>query len=277
MLLASTMMKAGHTDDAVALYQAVKPGSPGYPEAQRSAAELLENSGKLDESIAFLEKKYAQEKDIDYLVQIGDAYRRADKFAESIKAYDRAIDALGGKVSSDDWNILYARGMSYERDGQTKKAEADLEAALEFQPNHPYLLNYLGYTWADQGIKLDKAKELIEKAATIKPDDGYILDSLGWVYYKTGDYAQAAAELEKAVELVPYDSTINDHLGDAYWQVGRKQEARFQWERALNHTKNDAEKAPLLAKIADGLTIEKKAPVQEAKSRAGGDDAVKPQ
>lgn len=277
MLLASTMMKAGHTDDAVALYQSVKPGSPGYPEAQRSAAELLENSGKLDESIAFLEKKYAEEKDIDYLVQIGDAYRRADKFADSIKAYDRAIDALGGKVSADDWNILYARGMSYERDGQMKKAEADLEAALEFQPNHPYLLNYLGYTWADQGIKLDKAKELIEKAATIKPDDGYILDSLGWVYYKTGDYAQAAAELEKAVELVPYDSTINDHLGDAYWHVGRKQEARFQWERALNHTKDDAEKAPLQEKIADGLTIEKKPPVQEAKSRAGGDSAVKPQ
>ncbi len=276
MLLASMMIKADHDEDAIALYQSIKPGAPGYPEAQRSAAELMVQNGKIDEAISFLEDKFTQEKDIRYLVQIGDIYRGAERYPEAIKVYDRAIETLGGRVSAQEWNLLYARGMSYERSGNLDRAEKDLEQALEFQPNHPYLLNYLGFTWADQGKKLDKAQKLIEKAVALKPDDGYIIDSLGWVYYKLGRYEDAAKELEKAIELVPYDPTINDHLGDAYWQVGRKQEARFQWQRALNHTKVESDKPALEEKIASGLIL-KKDPVIEAKSHTDKDKDVKPQ
>jgi tetratricopeptide (TPR) repeat protein len=136
---------------------------------------------------------------------------------------------------------------------------------MEFKPDHPYLLNYLGYSWADQGKKLDKALELVKKAAALKPDDGYIVDSLGWVYFKLGQYGEATKALEKAVEMVPYDATINDHLGDTYWKVGRKTEARFMWQRALNHSDDDKQKAELNTKISDGLTDQTPA-VMEAKS-----------
>lgn len=264
MLLASMMIEGDRLEDAIALYKSVKPGVPGYPESIRSAAEILEQKGDIDRSIKLLEQDYAQNKDVNSLIQIGDVYRRAERHAEAIKAYDRAVAAMGGKVSSDYWHVLYARGMSYERVGDMKRAEDDLEAALEFRPDHPYLLNYLGYSWADQGKKLDKAVELLTKAATLKPDDGYIADSLGWVYFKTGEFGKAVEELEKAVELVPYDPTINDHLGDAYWRVGRKQEARFQWQRALNHSKDEKVNAILQEKLTAGLA-EKETPVMEAK------------
>lgn len=265
LLLARMMIKSDHVDDAIALFKSIRSDSPGYLEAQRTAAELLEQENQIDESISFLEHIYQTDKDVNALIQIGDVYRRAERHQEAIKAYDRAVDALGGKISSDQWNILYARGMSYERTGNMKKAEEDLEAALEFKPDHPYLLNYLGYSWADQGKKLDKALKLVEKAANLKPEDGYIIDSLGWVYYKMGKYEDAAAQLEKAVELIPYDSTINDHLGDAYWRVGRKNEARFQWQRAFNSTKDEKIKTDLTLKISEGLT-DQKPDVMEAKT-----------
>lgn len=265
LLLARMMIKSNRTDDAIAAYKSVPENSPSYLEALRSAAELLEEQGKTDESIKFLEDLYAKNKDYNALIQIGDIYRRADRHEEAIKAYNRAIEALGGKITEDHWSVFYARGMSYERTGDMGRAEEDLQAALEFRPNHPYLLNYLGYSWADQGKKLDKALEMIQKAATLKPEDGYIVDSLGWVYYKMGQYDHAATQLEKAVELIPYDATINDHLGDAYWKVGRKSEARFQWQRALNHTEDEKQKAELGTKISDGLS-DKKPSVMEAKS-----------
>lgn len=274
MLMARMMVRGDHLDEAIDFYKSIPPGSTDYHEAQRSAAELFEKEGKIDESIAFLEASYAQDKDLNALIQIGDVYRRAERHTEAIKAYDRAVAALGGKVSSDYWHLLYARGMSYERSGNLKKAEDDLEAAMEFRPDHPYLLNYLGYSWADQGKKLDKSLELITKAANLKPDDGYIIDSLGWVYYKMGDFDDAVAQLEKAVELVPYDPTINDHLGDAYWRVGRKNEARFQWQRAMNHSKVDKDKAALELKISDGLDV-KKSPVMEAKTVTSPEDPAK--
>ncbi len=267
LLIAGMMVQAGHIDDAIALYKSIKTDSPGYAEAQRSAAELLEKEGKLEDSIALLEENYKNTKDVENIVQIGDVYRRAEQHDKAIKAYDRAIDAMGGKVSSDHWVILYARGMSYEQLGNSKKAEEDLMAALEFQPDHPYLLNYLGYSWADQGKKLNESLEMIQKAVTLKPDDGYIVDSLGWVYYKVGRYDEAVAELERAVELVPYDPIINDHLGDAYWNVGRKNEARFQWARALNHSKDSVDISKLQEKIDIGLVKADK-PLKEAASKA---------
>ncbi len=273
LLIARMMNESGHPDDAIALYKSIRPDSAGYLESQRSAAELLEKEGKIDEAISYLEETYRVNKDVNALIQIGDVYRRAERHLDAITAYDRAEADLGGKVSSTHWNLLYARGMSYERSGNFKRAEDDLTTAMEFKPDHPYLLNYLGYSWADQGKKLDQALALITKAANLMPEDGYIIDSLGWVYYKMGQYDEAAKELEKAVELVPYDQTINEHLGDAYWQVGRKNEARFQWQRAMNAAKDEKAKSALEIKISEGLK-EQKITVMEAKT-VKGDEPVK--
>ena len=274
IITARMMARTDHRGDAIALFQSIRADSPYYLESLRSAADIFEMDGQTEQAIAMLEEAFAGGGDVRALIQIGDVYRRAERFEESIAAYNRAEAALGGKISSDHWNLLYARGMSYERAGNMKKAEADLKAALEFRPDHPYLLNYLGYSWADQGKNLSESLALIEKAVALKPDDGYIIDSLGWVFYKMGNFEQAVAELEKAVELVPYDPTINDHLGDAYWQVGRKNEARFQWQRALNHAGEDMElKASLETKIANGIELKEPA-VMQARTNAPGEDAT---
>ena len=111
--------------------------------------------------------------------------------------------------------------------------------ALEYQPQQPFLLNYIGYSWADRGKNLDQALKMIEQAASLQPNDGSIRDSLGWVYYRLGDYAKAAIQLEQAAALLPYDPVVNDHLGDAYWKVGRHAEAEFQWKRALSNANTE--------------------------------------
>jgi Flp pilus assembly protein TadD len=95
------------------------------------------------------------------------------------------------------------------------------------------VLNYLGYSWTEQGVNLPQARRMIERAVELRPNDGAIIDSLGWVTFRQGETRKAVALLEKAVELTPSDSTVNLHLGDAYWAVGRKLEAQFQWRRAL--------------------------------------------
>ena len=123
--------------------------------------------------------------------------------------------------------------MSYERSKKWKNAENDFLLALELYPSQPLVLNYLGYTWIDLGINLEKAESFIEKAVKLRPNDGYFIDSLGWAYYRKGAYRKAVEELEKAVALVPNDPIINDHLGDALWRSGYKNEAIFQWNRAL--------------------------------------------
>jgi tetratricopeptide (TPR) repeat protein len=129
------------------------------------------------------------------------------------------------------------------------------------------VLNYLGYSWIDQGINLDEGMRMIKRAVEQRADYGYIVDSFGWAYYRLGNIEQAVKHLERAVELKPEDPTINDHFGDAYWRVGRVLEARFQWSHA-----RDLKPEPddlIEAKLKSGLPDET-APEAEHKKPGGG-------
>ena len=119
------------------------------------------------------------------------------------------------------------------------------------------MLNYLGYSWADQGLHLTRAKAMIEHAAELKPNDGSIIDSLGWVQLRQGNSGDAVKTLERATELEPEDATINGHLGDAYWAAGRKLDAEYQWRRALTLNPEPEDVAKLEAKLHDnGLPVD---------------------
>jgi len=252
LLLADTLARNGRYDDAIAYFSNIPSSHPLYLDVQRQIADLYEQSGRRVEALALLNKLFTEQKDVQSLIRIGDIYREDESYADALKSYNRAVQALDGKVPEEYWYLLYARGMAYERLGQWSQAEQDLKAALVYRPDHPYLLNYLGYAWADQGINLDEALKLIERAVALKPTDGYITDSLGWVQYRMGRMKDALPNLEKAVELMPYDTTVNDHLGDVYWQSGRHLEARFQWERAMNSTTDDKEKETISDKLKNG-------------------------
>lgn len=229
------MLAADQRDDeALALYNEIKPSSPLYFSTRLRVANVLRDMNRLDDAAKELERLAATWPDRpDPLATEGDFLRASERFADAAKAYDRAVARIK-TIKPSDWSLFYARGVALERSDQWPRAEQDFLEALKLSPNQPSVLNYLGYSWVDRGGNLDKAKELIERAVQLRPDDGYIVDSLGWVLYREGDYKHAVAHLERAVELRPEDPVINDHLGDAYWRVGRLNEARFQWQRVLS-------------------------------------------
>jgi tetratricopeptide (TPR) repeat protein len=131
------------------------------------------------------------------------------------------------------------------------------------------VLNYLGYSWIDQGVNLDDGMRMIKRSVEQRADDGYIVDSLGWAYYRLGNMEEAVKQLERAVELKPEDPTINNHLGDAYWRVGRVLEARFQWShRDLKPEPEDLVK--IEAKLKSGLPDDSAPPAAEHKKPDGG-------
>ncbi len=253
LLLANIYARNNRTDMAITAYQDIPETDPRYGAIQQQIAALYEATDQDNDAIATLERlleknQTAQEK-ARILLQIGDKYRENDDCAPALNAYNRAADLLGNKIDAANWELLYARGMTLERLKRWDEAEKDLQAALAYQPDHPYIMNYLGYSWADQGLNLDKAMEMLLRAVKIVPDDGYVTDSVGWAYYRMKKYADAVTYMERAVELLSYDPTVNDHLGDVYQAVGRIREAKFQWQRAFNYSKDDAEKAAIQKKL----------------------------
>lgn len=219
-------------DLAVDVYRQIDASTPYHWYARLSIADALHAQDASEEAIAILRLMADERTDrADAIRALADVLRIEERYPEAIEAYDRAFERLGGAA---DWQFHYTRGIALERGKKWDRAEQDFLKALELEPDQPLVLNYLGYSWVEQGVQLERAKAMIETAVAKRPEDGYITDSLGWVLYRLGDYDAAVGYLERAVALEPGDPVINEHLGDAYWIVGRKNEARFQWIRALS-------------------------------------------
>ncbi len=251
---------AGQHELANQIYDALPVTSLLKPMAVVRVADNLDAMGDRPEAIRRLTNIIQlNPTDIDAISVLGDLLRADKQYVASADAYTKAIDVTGGK-SPGDWRFFYVRGIANERADRFELAEKDFLRALELNPNQPQVLNYLGYSWVDKGMHLERALEMIQKAIEGAPNDGYIIDSLGWAYYRLGRFDEAVEKLEQAAILRPADPEINDHLGDAYWRVGRKLEARFQWNVASAMDTEGNVKKRIAPKLAGGLDA---APVTE--------------
>ena len=251
--LGAVEQKRERPAEALAAYQSVAQDSPLYLKAQVQVAYVLQDQKKLPEAMKVVDALISKfPKAVEPLVAKADILRGESKFKDAIALYDQALklDSAAGQL----WPLYYARGISFERDGQWNAAEQDLKKALALEPEQPDVLNYLGYTYLTHGEHVTEAKAMIERALAQRPDDAAIIDSMGWALYRQGEYEKALPLLEKAIDIEPRDVTLNEHLGDVYWRLGYQVQARYQWERALffePEEKGAAEK--LKEKIDKGL------------------------
>lgn len=226
-------------DLATQTYKSVPRNHPAFTAAEMGRAESLRRAEKMDAAIEVLEQLQKSHPELPLVhVAAADLHRQTEDYGDAVNAYDKAVELLG-EPETGHWFIYYARAISHERQGTWDEAEADFRKALELNPEHPQVLNYLGYSLVEKQSKLEEALDMIERAVAAQPESGYIVDSLGWVLYRLGRYDEAIVHMERAAELMPVDPVVNDHLGDVLWAVGRETEARFQWRRALSFVDKD--------------------------------------
>jgi tetratricopeptide (TPR) repeat protein len=254
---------------AIKVYERIPEDSVLKRNADIQLALDLDALERTEDAKKELEKLIATKPDdLEAILALGNILRDRKQYAECADVYSKAI-ALIPKPDRANWTVFYFRGICYERAKDWPKSEADLKKALELFPDQPHVLNYLGYSWVDQGVNLDEGVRMIKRSVEQRPDDGYIVDSLGWAYERLGNYDEAVKQLERAVELKPMDPTINDHLGDVYWKVGRRLEARFQWAHARDLKPDPGDLEKIEQKLKVGL-------VEETSSSADADKPKKP-
>jgi len=251
--LAELYLRQGYYDRSNVFYSDIKETSAFDRIARLEKATNLSRLEKKPEAISELRKLIDEDdKDLAGYMTLGSLFNREKRYREAAEVFDAAAENIGPSQRFH-WNLFFRRGISYERLKEWDKAEPNFLKSLELSPNQAEVLNYLGYSWIDQGINLDKGMDMIRKAVELRPRSGFIVDSLGWAHYRLGNFENAVLQLERAVQLMPHDPTINDHLGDAYWKVGRKLEATFQWKIALaSETEPDNPEA-IEKKLVNGL------------------------
>lgn len=223
----------------------VSSASNVYVDAQQSVAFILDMQGKSSQAqqglLKALEKKPNQPALISLLAKIE---AKQKKSQSGIARLERALVTL-----PKDELLWYTLGEIYDQTANFEKSVNCFKQVIELNPNHASALNYLGFSYAERGVNLKEAEQLIQRALKIKPKDGFIVDSLGWVYFKMGSYADAVKHLKEASTLVPNEPTILEHLGDALLKLDRLEEAKKAYKQAFENSKERVEKKRIETKL----------------------------
>ena len=243
--LAVAYQEKGELDKSLAYFSQIEKDSKYFPDSQMHMAFILDSQEKHDQAKKILEKAIAVNK------SNAELYLMLSSIYENLEAYDAAMKVIKEGLQQNDKNIdlIFRLGVLLDKSGDKQACLDEMKKVLEINPNHADSLNYVGYTYAEQGVKLDEALELIKKALEIQPDSGYIIDSLGWIYFQKGLYDEAIIHLEKSVQLTPEDPTINEHLGDAYFRIRNYEKALHYFNKALSneHPREDKLKEKIVA------------------------------
>ncbi len=247
-LLAHTYLGKGDKVKAKEILANIPASAEVYPEARLQLAEILREEGNPAETERILRQEIesGSSSAINFYLALAALYEGQEKFdvAEGV-----LLDAR--EKFPTETKVIFSHGILLDKKGDAQGALAKMEEVLRLEPDNPYALNYVGYTWADQGIRLDEALHYIARAVELRPDDGYIRDSLGWVYFQRKEFLRAVEELEQAIAMVKSDATIHEHLGDAYRETGEREKALAQYEQARELVGDEKKKAAVIKKIEE--------------------------
>ncbi len=244
--LAYAHSHAGRHDEAVAAIDSALAVRPREVRLVTMKAWVLDRAGRSPEAVTMLERAIADrqgdpqgsegEGEGDLYEALASSLDKAGRGGEAIAILKKAAAAR-----PRDETVRYALGVAYEKAGDREAAVAAMQDLLALNPDHPDALNFVGYSFAERGVRLDEAETLVGRALELRPGNGYFMDSLGWVYFQKGDLGRAVGLLEKADTVSGGEPTILEHLGDAYRRAGRPADAEKAWRRALKALKAGAE------------------------------------
>jgi tetratricopeptide (TPR) repeat protein len=254
LYLASLYEEMADYPNALLTYQeALQKEGDLYPVHLRLGALYFYHLKKMPEALSEGERaKAIDPKRPEAYLFTGLILHELERFEEAAEVLEEGVETAPTRV-----DLHFHLGVAYDKLGRFEALVREMERTIALDPSHAMALNYLGYTYADQGVHLDEAALLINRALALRPDDGYIMDSLGWVYYKQGKVKEGLAWIQKAVGRVPNDPIILEHLGELYLKENQRDQARDAWSRSL---KIDAHNEKLKARLREAGFVDAPSP-----------------
>lgn len=248
-------------EKAITHFKKIQPDSQYYEESVVHAAYLMKGRGHLDEAIGFLEQGLASKKEHPQM------YAMYASLLDERGDYKKAATSLEGAIEKfpENAQLRFYYGTVNDRLGNKDKVVEQMKKVIELDPNHVQGLNYLAFTWAEEGMYLEEAEKLARRATELDPQDGYILDTLGWILYKRDQVPEAIRLLEAAHRFQPSVSVIAEHLGDAYMKSSMIEKALDMYNKALRMETDSRKIEEIKAKI--NVAGDQKAPLAPTQGR----------
>lgn len=214
---------------AVEAYQFNLQLDPSYAESHVHLGVLQYRLKAYPDAITHLtEATRINPKQPEPYIVLGLAHLQAEQFEKAASAFEEGL-----RHHPKNADLHFNLGTAYDKLNRFDDVIKAMETALALDPHHADALNYLGYSYAERGIKMAQALSLTKQAVALKPDNGYYVDSLGWAFYKAGQLNEALTEIKRAAVLVGDDPVIYEHLGEIYVKQQKLSEAKEAWIHSL--------------------------------------------
>ena len=260
-LLGGLYEAKGEIDRAITSYQQALLVDATQPERFLKVAELQLQRKKPADAVKTLTEAHNRFPALPRMTySLAIALAEAKELQRAMVAFSQALYEAGQRDHALlDSEFFFRYGALAEQAGDLETAARMLRKCIELNPESAAeAYNYLGYMWAEKGVHLPEALELIKRALALDPENGAYLDSLGWVYYRQGNPKAALETLRQAAERIdPPDPVVFEHLGDVHQSLGQREEALTQWRKALSM---EPENAAVRQKIDESLKTSASAP-----------------
>ncbi|MFO8063475.1 MAG: tetratricopeptide repeat protein [Spirochaetota bacterium] len=210
------LLEEGNYEEAINTFLALDIDPKEHPELSYYLGLCYTNLERYDEAVLYLEQVVSGEVEFLHIFQgrmlLGYIYTVTDRPQLAELEFSKLLEDgfESAKVRAAMAHVEYMMG-------KTNAGIAELERALEVDPENANALNSLGYIMADNGMRLQAALSYCKKAVAAKPDNPAYLDSLGWTYFKLGNVAEARRYIGAAHEKAPDNEEIAEH-----WQAVRR-------------------------------------------------------
>ncbi|MGZ3774454.1 MAG: tetratricopeptide repeat protein [Pseudobdellovibrionaceae bacterium] len=228
--LAAVYEEMQKNEKAMNEYRKIPVSSTYYGESVVHAAYLLKNLGKLDEALEVASQGIKARNDQPQIYAI---YASLLDEKNDFKGAAKILED-GLKKFPENAQLRFYYGTINDRLGHKDVVVSEMQKVLELDPNHVQSMNYLAFTWAEMGARLNDAEKLARRALELEPKDGYVMDTLGWILYKEAKFSESIKFLEAAFANQSKVSIIAEHLGDAYYKQSMVEKAKTMYQKAAD-------------------------------------------
>jgi tetratricopeptide (TPR) repeat protein len=257
---AASLSAGGRHQAALAAVDRLASERPELPGLQLARARALERAGRRGEAQAVLERALTLAPSAEVVEALTAFQQRQGRLDLAVALLTAAREARPGEEA-----LTFGLAVALEKQGDWARALELMRTLLVADPGNAAAANFVGYTLAAHGQRLDEALQLVQGAVARSPDSAAYLDSLGWVLFKRGEAERALPFLDQALAASPDEPTLLEHLAEVLFQLGRRPEAEAAFARALEQLQLNPEASERPAQRAE---LEQKLKVLTGAARA---------
>lgn len=224
---AELYVKRGSYDLALMISDQLQKAYPKASGGYQLEGDILMAKKKPLLALTEFERALAISQTGDLLIKTANALRAAGKPAEGAARVDQWL-----KQHPDDVRVQLYKGEIMLADKQYKPAADHLQGVVQRYPGNVTAYNNLA--WAYQQTGDSRAMAAAEQAYKLAPQHPVVIDTLGWVLVEQGQAARGLTLLQKASAAAPDARDIRFHLAQALAKTGDKAAARKELETVLS-------------------------------------------